>query len=145
MSARTIPSLTQHYGRMTLRCDECKLVQFKRGERCLRCKVAFEECDEPLPEQVEEAIAATEKSVVEESKRLDLRLGVGGAIKLLRVASEWSQGDVAEKMGWPRNQRSRLSRMESGASEPQIRGVCALAEVFEITPYGFLLIAEAIH
>lgn len=70
---------------------------------------------------------------------IDLR--VSAALWLLRVSQGWTQREIAERVGKP---RPHLSKLERGKG-CYVGTFCLYAKALGITPYGLLVIAEAIQ
>lgn len=130
MSAIRRPDLSRLHSKATVKC-ECGLVQFQTGTTCRRCGREFEEREEiellPAPKVVTKVV--TNKQV-------------GTALTLLRISQDLTQRDVAKRVGM---YAQHISKLERGERSPGVSTFEYYCGAFGVTPYGLLVIAEAIH
>lgn len=160
MSAIRRPDLSRLHSKATVKC-ECGLVQFQTGTTCRRCGVEFEEREEielpPLPPPAPKVVSIIKVASfptparqgkqlstlrMEEGARAKIDDQVATALWLIRVSHDLSQNDVAKRVG---NYRSHVSRMEGAKCAPNLPTFFEYCGAFGITPYGLLVIAEAIQ
>jgi DNA-binding XRE family transcriptional regulator len=133
MSAIRLPDLSKLHCKPVVRC-ECHLVQFENRETCRRCKIPFA-VEEPEPTViVKEVIPFKLVNIT-----LDGRIAL--ALKIVRCAQGLSQKDMARRIG---KFRTHISKVERGLNQPRLRVFGEYARALGVTPYGLMLIAEAI-
>ena len=121
--------------REVLRCDSCKLVQFRTSsDSCRRCKKSL------LPEQptVEAAIAL----VPEPAPRAEGGLQVATAVRDLRHVRNLSQRQLAARMGVP---RTYISKIENGKAMPTLSSLDRLARALQVDISALLRDAPTRH
>ena len=121
--------------REVLRCESCKLVQFRTSsECCRRCKKSL------LPEQpkVEAAIAL----VPEPAPRAEGGLQVATAVRDLRHVRNLSQRQLAARMGVP---RTYISKIENGKAMPTLSSLDRLARALQVDISALLRDAPTRH
>ncbi len=121
--------------REVLRCESCKLVQFRTSsDSCRRCKKSL------LPEQpkVEAAIAL----VPESAARAEGGLQVATAVRDLRHVRNLSQRQLAARMGVP---RTYISKIENGKAMPTLSSLDRLARALQVDISALLRDAPTRH
>ena len=121
--------------REVLRCESCKLVQFRTSsDSCRRCKKSL------LPEQpkVEAAIAL----VPEPAPRAEGGLQVATAVRDLRHVRNLSQRQLAARMGVP---RTYISKIENGKAMPTLSSLDRLARALQVDISALLRDAPTRH
>lgn len=123
-------------GREVVRCETCRIVQFK-GERCRKCKRLFvevfiTELSPPVPPSVQRRSPATIISTA--------KIDIGYACWLLRKAKELSQPELGRRMGIP---RTYISKVENHKTLPTIPQLQRLANALEVPVIAMILIATA--
>ena len=121
--------------REVLRCESCKLVQFRTSsDSCRRCKKSL------LPEQpkVEAAIAL----VPEPAPRAEGGLQVATAVRDLRHVRNLSQRQLAARMGVP---RTYISKIENGKAMPTLSSLDRLARALQVDISALLRDAPKRH
>ena len=121
--------------REVLRCESCKLVQFRTSaDCCRRCKKSL------LPEQpkVEAAIAL----VPEPAPRAEGGLQVATAVRDLRHVRNLSQRQLAARMGVP---RTYISKIENGKAMPTLSSLDRLARALQVDISALLRDAPTRH
>lgn len=73
--------------------------------------------------------------------KVDGSSGIAITVRLLRTMKGFSQKGLGIAMGKP---RTYISKIECCRATPTIASIGEFAEVFGISVYGFMLIAEAI-
>lgn len=136
MSAIRLPELSKLHAKAVVRC-ECKLVQFQTCEKCRRCKLPFEVVEEAAPIPVLAAVIPFRKA-----ESLDVGSQLSVTVLLLRKAHGWSQRDLAKRLCSP---RTWVTKLEHGTGYGKFDSFHRIASAFEMTPYGLMLIAEAIQ
>ncbi len=116
-------SIAEATPREVLRCDHCKLVQFRTAtDSCRRCKKSL------LPEQPKlqpVAVAAPEP----EHEANDGSPQVASAVRDLRHARNLSQRQLAGRMGVP---RTYISKIENGKAMPTLSSLNRLAKALQV-------------
>ncbi|MDP9160473.1 MAG: helix-turn-helix domain-containing protein [Acidobacteriota bacterium] len=69
--------------------------------------------------------------------------GIGVAVKLLRTALGFSQRQLAAAIG--NVPRTYISKIEQHRATPNLSSIERFANIFGITPYGLIRIAEEIQ
>jgi transcriptional regulator with XRE-family HTH domain len=121
--------------REVVRCESCKLVQFRTSsDSCRRCKKSL------LPEQpkVEAAIAL----VPEPAPRAEGGLQVATAVRDLRHVRNLSQRQLAARMGVP---RTYISKIENGKAMPTLSSLDRLARALQVDISALLRDAPTRH
>jgi len=115
--------------REVVRCDHCRLVQFKTvNNLCRRCRTSLDE-DEPEP------IFAPPIEVTEPEPRNRSEVQVASAIRMLRQGHGMSQRQLALRMGVP---RTYVSKIENEKATPTLSSLERLATALEVTVYDLL-------
>lgn len=111
--------------REVLRCDRCRLVQFRTlNNNCRRCKTPLDE--EPEPVVVEVPAAAPPDSGGGNGSHLQIAL----AIRNLRLRTGLSQRQLAMRMQVP---RTYVSKIENDKATPTLSSLARLAQALEVT------------
>jgi transcriptional regulator with XRE-family HTH domain len=109
--------------REVLRCESCKLVQFRTAaETCRRCKKSL------LPEapRLQTPIALVPEPTVRSG---DGEIQVAVAVRDLRHARNLSQRQLAGRMGVP---RTYISKIENGKAMPTLSSLDRLARALQV-------------
>ena len=122
--------------REVLRCESCKLVQFRTAaDVCRRCKKSL------LPEQPKPE--ATIALVPEPTARTaDGGLQVASAVRDLRHVRNLSQRQLAARMGVP---RTYISKIENGKAMPTLSSLDRLARALQVDISALLRDAPTRH
>jgi transcriptional regulator with XRE-family HTH domain len=122
--------------RDVLRCDHCKLVQFRSAsDACRRCKRSLL----PEPPKVQAAIAlvaAPTPGVKDEGPQ------VATAVRDLRHVRNLSQRQLAARMGVP---RTYISKIENGKAMPTLSSLDRLAKALQVDISALLRDAPTRH
>jgi len=122
--------------REVLRCDHCKLVQFRTSsETCRRCKKSL------LPEQPKSqpAIALVPEPTPQAGSG-DIQ--VSAAVRDLRHVRNLSQRQLAGRMGVP---RTYISKIENGKAMPTLSSLDRLARALQVDISALLRDAPRRH
>ena len=121
--------------REVLRCDHCKLVQFRTPAlSCRRCKRSLEiEKPAPLPAPI--AFVPTPRAEEE-------GIQVATAVRDLRHVRNLSQRQLAARMGVP---RTYISKIENGKAMPTLSSLDRLARALEVDISALLRDATSRH
>src|SRR5579871_1774752 len=111
--------------REVVRCDRCKLVQFRTSNNlCRRCKVSLDE-DEP------EIAAIPQPAIAPPShNHLPGHLQLASSIRSLRQRNGLSQRQLAMRMNVP---RTYVSKIENEKATPTLSSLERLARALEVT------------
>jgi len=122
--------------REVLRCESCKLVQFRTSsDVCRRCKKSL------LPEQPK--VEATIALVPEPAARsAEGGLQVASAVRDLRHVRNLSQRQLAARMGVP---RTYISKIENGKAMPTLSSLDRLARALQVDISALLRDAPTRH
>jgi transcriptional regulator with XRE-family HTH domain len=122
--------------RDVLRCDHCRLVQFRSAsDACRRCKRSLL----PEPPQTQAAItlvAAPTPGVKDEGPQ------VAAAVRDLRHVRNLSQRQLAARMGVP---RTYISKIENGKAMPTLSSLDRLARALQVDISALLRDASTRH
>lgn len=122
--------------REVLRCESCKLVQFRTAAAtCRRCKKSLLP-EVPKPKAVVEMIAAPEAETGE------AEIQVSTAVRDLRRVRNLSQRQLATRMGVP---RTYISKIENGKAMPTLSSLDRLARALEVDISALLRDAPRRH
>jgi transcriptional regulator with XRE-family HTH domain len=134
--ATMLPPFAQaEVAREVLRCDHCKLVQFRTANPvCRRCKKSVE-IEKPRP--VAAAIA-----LVASPAEPEQGLQVATAVRDLRHVRNLSQRQLAARMGVP---RTYISKIENGKAMPTLSSLDRLARALEVDMSALLRDANTRH
>ncbi len=130
------PVPTQAAEREVLKCDHCKLVQFRTSsDVCRRCKKSL------LPEQpkMQPAIALVPQAEVAPK---DDHLQVATAVRDLRRVRNLSQRQLAGRMNVP---RTYISKIENGKAMPTLNSLDRLARALQVDISALLRDAPKRH
>ena len=121
--------------REVLKCEHCKLVQFRTSaDSCRRCKKSL------LPEQPKPVAAISlvpePVSVVAEG------IQVASAVRDLRHVRNLSQRQLAARMGVP---RTYISKIENGKAMPTLSSLDRLARALQVDMSALLRDAPTRH
>jgi transcriptional regulator with XRE-family HTH domain len=121
--------------REVLRCDKCKLVQFRAASsRCRRCQHSLE-VEEPEPAPAPISIVPTQP--VQEGG-----LQVAAAVRDLRHVRNLSQRQLAARMNVP---RTYISKIENGKAMPTLSSLDRLARALQVDISALLRDANTRH
>jgi len=122
--------------REVLRCESCKLVQFRTAsDVCRRCKKSL------LPELPK--TQATVELIAEPSgEKSDDKLQVATAVRDLRHVRNLSQRQLAARMGVP---RTYISKIENGKAMPTLSSLDRLARALQVDISALLRDAPTRH
>ena len=122
--------------REVLRCESCKLVQYRTSsDICRRCKKSL------LPEQPK--LEATISLVAEPTARTaEGGLQVASAVRDLRHVRNLSQRQLAARMGVP---RTYISKIENGKAMPTLSSLDRLARALQVDISALLRDAPTRH
>ena len=121
--------------REVLRCDHCKLVQFRTAlTNCRRCKKALE-AEKPVPAPAPIAVFPAPVSERE-------GLQVATAVRDLRHVRNLSQRQLATRMNVP---RTYISKIENGKAMPTLSSLDRLARALEVDISALLRDAQTRH
>ncbi len=121
--------------REVLRCDHCKLVQFRTPTlACRRCKKSL---------QIEKpASAPAPLAFVPAIREEDEGIQVAAAVRDLRHVRNLSQRQLAGRMGVP---RTYISKIENGKAMPTLSSLDRLAKALEVDLSALLRDANTRH
>ncbi len=122
--------------REVLRCESCKLVQFRTAsDSCRRCKKSLL----PEPPKAQPAIALVAESVPAAKTE---GLQVATAVRDLRHVRNLSQRQLAARMGVP---RTYISKIENGKAMPTLSSLDRLARALQVDISALLRDAPTRH
>ncbi len=122
--------------REVLRCESCKLVQYRTAsDACRRCKKSLL----PEPPKAQPAIALV-AAAVPEAKGEGLQ--VATAVRDLRHVRNLSQRQLAARMGVP---RTYISKIENGKAMPTLSSLDRLAKALQVDISALLRDAPTRH
>ena len=130
------PSSAESTEREVLKCEHCKLVQFRTtADSCRRCKKSL------LPEQpkAQPAIALVATA---EPAPVDDKLQVATAVRDLRRVRNLSQRQLAGRMNVP---RTYISKIENGKAMPTLNSLDRLARALQVDISALLRDAPKRH
>ena len=108
--------------REVIRCDHCKLVQFRTaGLTCRRCKACL---DVEKPEPVAPPLV-----LVPPAASSDGHIQVATAVRDLRHVRNLSQRQLAARMNVP---RTYISKIENGKAMPTLSSLSRLANALQV-------------
>jgi transcriptional regulator with XRE-family HTH domain len=111
--------------REVVRCDHCKLVQFRTSNNlCRRCRVCLDEEEPEITAAVQPAIAPATHS------HLPGHLQLASSIRSLRQRNGLSQRQLAMRMNVP---RTYVSKIENEKATPTLSSLERLARALEVT------------
>ncbi len=122
--------------REVLRCDSCKLVQFRTAsDSCRRCKKSL------IPEMPKpQAVLAVTSAPVPGAKGGELQ--VATAVRDLRRVRNLSQRQLAARMNVP---RTYISKIENGKAMPTLNSLDRLARALQVDLSALLRDAPTRH
>ncbi len=121
--------------REVLRCDHCKLVQFRTiSPSCRRCKKSLE-VEQPKP-------APAPLALVPNPGESEQGPQVATAVRDLRHVRNLSQRQLAARMGVP---RTYISKIENGKAMPTLSSLDRLARALEVDMSALLRDATSRH
>ena len=121
--------------REVLKCEHCKLVQFRTlSDSCRRCKKSL------LPEQPKPVAAIS--LVPEPVAALVEGIQVASAVRDLRHVRNLSQRQLAARMGVP---RTYISKIENGKAMPTLSSLDRLARALQVDISALLRDAPTRH
>lgn len=122
--------------REVLRCESCKLVQFRTAAAiCRRCKKSL------IPE-IPKPHAVLAASSEPEEREEDGSLQVSAAVRDLRRVRNLSQRQLAGRMGVP---RTYISKIENGKAMPTLSSLDRLARALQVDISALLRDAPRRH
>jgi transcriptional regulator with XRE-family HTH domain len=122
--------------REVLRCNHCKLVQFRPPtDACRRCKKSML----PEPPKLQPVLALAPEPVAERS---DEGPQVAAAVRDLRHVRNLSQRQLAARMGVP---RTYISKIENGKAMPTLNSLDRLARALQVDISALLRDATTRH
>lgn len=122
--------------REVLKCDHCKLVQFRTGSNaCRRCKRSLV-AEQP---KIQPAIALVPQG---EAEPKDESLQVANAVRDLRRIRNLSQRQLAGRMNVP---RTYISKIENGKAMPTLSSLDRLAKALQVDISALLRDAPRRH
>lgn len=130
------PMVVASMEREVLRCESCKLVQFRTSaETCRRCKKSM------LPEEprTQLHIASTPAPVAHSGHG---EIQVAAAVRDLRHVRNLSQRQLAGRMGVP---RTYISKIENGKAMPTLSSLDRLARALQVDISALLRDAPRRH
>jgi transcriptional regulator with XRE-family HTH domain len=107
--------------RQVVRCDYCKLVQYKTDKSICR------KCHRPL--EIEEPVAAPQLVPCQAAASEEAGLKVAGQVREIRRARHLSQRQLAGRMQVP---RTYISKIENGKAVPTLGSLERLAAALEV-------------
>src|SRR5579864_9057963 len=111
--------------REVVRCDHCKLVQFRTSNNlCRRCHVSLDEEEPEITVETQPAIAPPAHS------HLPGHLQLASSIRSLRQRNGLSQRQLAMRMNVP---RTYVSKIENEKATPTLSSLERLARALEVT------------
>jgi len=120
--------------REVLRCDHCKLVQFRTLTlSCRRCKKSLEVKPAPAPAPLQ---------FVPTPRAEEEGIQVATAVRDLRHVRNLSQRQLAARMGVP---RTYISKIENGKAMPTLSSLDRLARALEVDISALLRDANTRH
>jgi transcriptional regulator with XRE-family HTH domain len=123
--------------REVLRCESCKLVQFRTASDCCRrCKKSLL----PEPPKAQPAIALVAAATAPAAKGESLQ--VATAVRDLRHVRNLSQRQLAARMGVP---RTYISKIENGKAMPTLSSLDRLARALQVDISALLRDAPTRH
>ena len=133
MATITTPFTPAETAREVLRCDHCKLVQFRTSLlACRRCRRSLViEKPAPAPVTFMPAPAADAEGIQ-----------VAAAVRDLRHVRNLSQRQLAARMGVP---RTYISKIENGKAMPTLSSLDRLAKALEVDISALLRDASTRH
>ena len=126
---------TAEAAREVLKCEHCKLVQFRTAsDSCRRCKKSL------LPEQPKPvaAISLVPEPVAAPAEGIQ----VASAVRDLRHVRNLSQRQLAARMGVP---RTYISKIENGKAMPTLSSLDRLARALQVDISALLRDAPTRH
>ena len=121
--------------REVLRCDHCKLVQFRTpSPSCKRCKKPLE-VEKPVP-------APTPINIFPAPREAESGLQVASAVRDLRHVRNLSQRQLAARMNVP---RTYISKIENGKAMPTLSSLNRLASALGVDISALLRDADTRH
>jgi transcriptional regulator with XRE-family HTH domain len=122
--------------REVLRCEACKLVQFRTAsDTCRRCKKSLL----PEPPKVQPSIALVLEATVDAPESGPQ---VATAVRDLRHVRNLSQRQLAARMGVP---RTYISKIENGKAMPTLSSLDRLARALQVDISALLRDAPTRH
>jgi transcriptional regulator with XRE-family HTH domain len=132
-----VESMAGSTEREVLRCESCKLVQFRTAlDACRRCKKSLL----PEPPKAQPAIALVAEPVA--SSKHGEGLQVASAVRDLRHVRNLSQRQLAARMGVP---RTYISKIENGKAMPTLSSLDRLARALQVDISALLRDAPTRH
>ncbi|MBW4039044.1 MAG: helix-turn-helix transcriptional regulator [Acidobacteria bacterium] len=136
VSALEVQSTPGSTSREVLRCEACKLVQFRTAtDACRRCKKSLL----PEPTKLQPTIALVSESSEEPTEGGPQ---VSAAVRDLRHVRNLSQRQLAARMGVP---RTYISKIENGKAMPTLSSLDRLARALQVDISALLRDAPTRH
>jgi transcriptional regulator with XRE-family HTH domain len=114
-------------GREVIKCDHCRLVQFKRAsEVCLKCKRSYALVPEPVPTEPDGSAGQSLRSSGERSlAAVPAFPTLSAHLKFFREGLGLSQAQLARRMGVP---RTYISKLENSKCVPVLKQLQRIAD-----------------
>ena len=123
--------------REVLKCEHCKLVQFRTAsDACRRCKKSL------LPELPKPQAALSLVAAPVEAEEEDGSIQVATAVRDLRRVRNLSQRQLAARMNVP---RTYISKIENGKAMPTLSSLDRLAKALQVDISALLRDAPTRH
>ena len=123
--------------REVLKCEHCKLVQFRTAsDTCRRCKKSL------LPDMPKPQAALSLVPAVEAEEHEDGAIQVATAVRDLRRVRNLSQRQLAARMNVP---RTYISKIENGKAMPTLSSLDRLAKALQVDISALLRDAPTRH
>lgn len=136
VSVLEVQSQTESAKREVLRCEACKLVQFRTAtDACRRCKRSLL----PEPSKLQAAISLVSEAAAETHEGGPQ---VSAAVRDLRHVRNLSQRQLAARMGVP---RTYISKIENGKAMPTLSSLDRLARALQVDISALLRDAPTRH
>jgi transcriptional regulator with XRE-family HTH domain len=136
ISAMEVRSTPESATREVIRCEACKLVQFRTAsDACRRCKKSLI----PEPAKLQPTIALVSEASTE---AVEGGPQVSAAVRDLRHVRNLSQRQLAARMGVP---RTYISKIENGKAMPTLSSLDRLARALQVDISALLRDAPTRH
>lgn len=136
ISVLEVQSSAESMAREVLRCEGCKLVQFRTAsDVCRRCKKSLL----PEPAKPQPVVALLSESITEMPEGGPQ---VSAAVRDLRHVRNLSQRQLAARMGVP---RTYISKIENGKAMPTLSSLDRLARALQVDISALLRDAPSRH
>jgi transcriptional regulator with XRE-family HTH domain len=136
ISAMEVRSTSESATREVIRCEACKLVQFRTAsDACRRCKKSLL----PEPAKLQPTIALVSEAPTD---AVEGGPQVSAAVRDLRHVRNLSQRQLAARMGVP---RTYISKIENGKAMPTLSSLDRLARALQVDISALLRDAPTRH